>query len=237
MAAFGLLAAGCGGNPDRGELARLREENEELRARLEQLERENRQLRGQPNSPDKVYAHFANDAAEGSLAGLLVGDYLTSARSRYGMENRARSWTSEGRVIFEYEWDLEGGLVLRVDTNQEQRVERIAVALTGAQPVSLPTLLGLTLGQDTFATLEKRFDGALSTSLRLWGAQGLYTVGQTLALGDDRRMEFLYQMPDGLGRAELDRLEREVRQNQNPAALAPHLNDRVPFLVALERPR
>lgn len=236
-AGLALVGAGCGGNPDRGEAERLRRENQELRTRVERLEQENRQLRGQPPTPNEIYAQFANDAALGSLAGLRPGEHLSSARSRYGRENRARSWTSEGRVIFQYEWDLVGGLLLRVNTDRDQRVERVAVALSRTQPVSLPTVAGLTLGEETFSSLERRFDGALSTSLQLWGAQGLYTVAQTVPLGDDRRLEFAYQMPEGLSRDELDRIEREVQRQNNPAVLVPHLRDRTPFSFALEETR
>lgn len=235
LAAAALLA-GCAGNPERAELERLRQENEALRSRVAQVEAENRQLRKQPATPSEVYAHFANDAAQGSLGGLQPGIHLAQARSRYGVENRARSWTSEGRVIFQYEWDLAGGLVLRVNTDRQQRVERIAVVLDGTQTVSLPTLADLTLGQETYASLQKRFPG-LSTSLQLWGAQGLYTVAQTLPLGEDRRLEFAYQLPASLGRVELDRIEREVQRQRNSAVLEPHLRDRGPFLVALEQVR
>jgi len=126
LAGLALLAAGCGGSGSSGELGQLRRENDELRARVEQLEQEARALRGQPPTPDKVYAFFANDPREGSLAGLFPGDYLELARSRYGRESRARSWTSEGRVIFQYEWDLLGGVVIRLNTNREQRIDRVA---------------------------------------------------------------------------------------------------------------
>ena len=231
-----LLGAGCGGSGSSGELGQLRRENDELRARVEQLEQEARALRGQPPTPDKVYAFFANDPREGSLAGLFPGDYLELARSRYGRESRARSWTSEGRVIFQYEWDLLGGVVIRLNTNREQRIERVAVVLDGRQPVSLPTLAGLTIGKETYDSLNKRFPNLLVTALQLWGAQGHYTVVQTLPLSDTRRLEFTYQMPDGLGRAELDRIEREVRAG-NLAVLEPHLGARVPFSLALEEVR
>lgn len=231
-----LAASGCGSSGGSGDLGRLREENEQLRARVEQLEQEARQLRGQPPTPDKVYAFFANDPREGSLAGLFPGDYLESARSRYGRENRARSWTSEGRVIFQYEWDLVGGIVIRVNTGREQRIERVAVVLDGRQPVSLPTLAGLTIGKETYDSLGKRFPDLMTTALQLWGAQGHYTVVQTLPLSDTRRLEFAYEMPADTSRAELDRIEREMRQG-NTAVLEPHLRDRVPFSTALEEVR
>jgi outer membrane murein-binding lipoprotein Lpp len=232
LVAGALLAGGCSGGGS-GEVGQLRRENDELRARVDQLEQEARQLRGQPPTPDQVYAFFANDPREGSLAGLFPGDYLESARSRYGRENRARSWTSEGRVIFQYEWDLVGGIVVRVNTNREQRLERVAVVLDGRQPVSLPTLAGLTIGKETYGSLGKRFPNLLVTALQLWGAQGHYTVVQTLPLSDTRRLEFTYAMPPETPRAELDRLEREVRAG-NLTVLEPHLRDRVPFSFALE---
>ena len=236
LLAGALLGTGCGGGAGSGELGQLRRENDELRARVEQLEQESRQLRGQPPTPDKVYAFFANDPREGSLAGLFPGDYLESARSRYGRENRARSWTSEGRVIFQYEWDLLGGVVIRVNTNRDQRVERVAVVLDGRQPVSLPTLAGLTIGKETYDSLGKRFPNLLTTALQLWGAQGHFTVVQTLPLSDIRRLEFTYEMPADTPRAELDRIEREVRAG-NLAVLEPHLGARVPFSFALEEIR
>src|SRR3990167_9368844 len=101
LAGLAMLAAGCGSGGGSGELGRLRRENDELGSRVEQLEQEARQLRGQPPTPDKVYAFFANDPREGSLAGLFPGDYLESARSRPGGETRERSWTSEGRFFFQ----------------------------------------------------------------------------------------------------------------------------------------
>ncbi len=235
LAGLVLLLAGCAGNPAGADVERLREENRELRARVEELREENRQLRGQPISPDEVYAHFANDASEGTLGGLLPGDYLVQARARYGQENRARSWTSDGEVIFEYEWDLAGGLVLRVDTGRDQRITRIAVVLDGSRDVNLPTLLGLHIGQETYETLQKRFPDSLSTALQLWGAEGYYTVAQTLPISDIRQMEFVYEVPEGLSQPELDRIERAVRLEQDYEVLATHLKDRVPYLVALER--
>jgi len=231
-----LVAAGCSGGAGSGEAGRLRDENEALRARVEQLEQEARMLRGQPPTPDQLYAHFANDPREGSLAGLFPGDYLESARSRYGRENRARSWTSEGRVIFQYEWDLAGGLVVRVTTGREQRLERVAVVLDGTRPISLPTLLGLTIGKETYDSLGKRFPNLLTTALQLWGAQGHYTVIQRLPLSETRRLEFAYAMPAETPRPELDRIEREMRED-NVAVLEPHLRDRVPFSFALEQVR
>ena len=238
LAGLALLWTQCGGNPERGGLERLRQESKELRAKLERLERENRQLRGQPATAEEVYAHFANDTAQGTLAGLLPGDELAQARYRFGQENRSRSWKSEGRTIFQYEWELPGGLTVRVNTDSNQRVERIAVVLEGTQPVRIPTLAGLTLGQETFASLQQRFPGTLSTSLQLWGAQGLYTVAQATPLADSRRrLEFVYEMPAGLSQAELDRIGQEVQQRRNAAVLEAHLRNRSPFLVALEEVR
>lgn len=229
-----LLTIQCGGNPSRGELERLRRESEELRARVERLERENRQLRGQPTTADAVYAYFAEDAEQGTLAGLMPGDELPQARYRFGQENRTRTWNSEGRTIFQYEWELEGGLIIRINADGNGRLERIAVVLPEPLGVNLPTLAGLTLGQETFTSVQEKFGETLTTDLQLWGARGLYTVAQRTPLPDGRRrLEFVYQMPSGLSRSELERIGEEVQRRRNPAVLEPHLGDRAPFMVAL----
>ncbi len=108
-----------------------------------------------------------------------------------------------------------------------------------AQALDIPTLAGLRLGQETFASVREKFGATLEINLQLWGAQGLYTVAQRtpLAGAANRRLEFVYQMPEGLSRAQLEQIGLEVQRNRNPAVLEPHLRDRTPFLVALEAVR
>ena len=107
-----------------------------------------------------------------------------------------------------------------------------------AQALDIPTLAGLRLGQETFASVREKFGATLETDLQLWGAQGLYTVAQRTPLaGTKRRLEFVYQMPEELSRAQLEQIGLEVQRNRNPAVLEPHLRDRTPFLVALEAVR
>lgn len=245
LAGLALVLVQCGGNSPRGERKRVAQENEELRAELERLQRENRQLRGQPATAEDVYAYFANDPAQGTLAGLRPGNELPHARARFGQVNRTRSWTSEGQPVFQYEWDLEGGVTLRVNADGNGRLQRIAVVLADPHGVDIPTLAGLRLGQETFTGLQKKFGASLTTSLQLWGAQGLYTVAQRTPPPPERqtpargrwRLEFAYQMPAGLTRAELDRIEEEVRRRRNLAVLQAHLADRAPFMIALEEIR
>lgn len=238
LAGLALVLVQCGGSPRRGELEELRRENEELRAEAERLERENRQLRGQPVTADEMYGYFAQDPAQGTLAGLQPGDELPQARSRFGQENRTRSWRSEGRTIFQYEWDLVGGVTLRLNADGNGRVQRIAALLADPQGVDIPTLAGLRLGQETFTSLQEKFGASLTTNLQLWGARGLYTVAQRTPLAQTRRrLEFVYQLPAGLSRGELDRIEEEVQRRRNPAVLEAYLRDRAPFMVALEEIR
>lgn len=238
LAGLALAVTQCGGNRERGELERLRQESEELRAELERLQQENRQLRGQPATASEVYAHFAQDPVRGTLAGLVPGDRLEQARSSFGQENRTRSWTSEGRPITQYEWELEGGLLIRANADPGGRLEKIAVVFTDPQSVNILTLAGLTLGRETFLRIQQKFSKALSTDLQLWGARGLYTVAQRTPLPRSRwRLEFVYELPAGLGQGQLDRIEEEVQRRGNPAVLEPYLGDRAPYLVALEEVR
>lgn len=232
VAALALVGAGCGRSAEREELERLRRENEALRAQTQQ--------RPQPVTPAKVRAYFANDPVLGTLAGLRPGQTLAEARARFGPATRMRSWDTEGRPIYEYEWDLEGGVGLRLNADAGGRLERIAVVLVNPQGVEILTLAGLTLGRETYSTLQQKFGASLSTDLRLWGALGLYTVAQTTPLATPavprRRLEFVYEMPKGLSPAELERIGQQVR-NRNPAVLDPHLRDRAPFMIGLEEVR
>jgi hypothetical protein len=237
VVAVALLAAKCGVR-EQVEKKRLEEENVELRARIERLERENRLLRGQPSTASDVTARFADDPTQGTLAGLLPGDELPHVHFRFGRENRIRTWSSEGRILFQHEWDLEGGLVLRVNAEGNGRVEKIAAVLGGSAPVDIPTLAGIRLGKETFSTLQQKFGSTLTTELQLWGAQGLYTVARRTPLpGAKRRLEFVFQMPEGLNRSELERIGAEVERRSDASVVEPYLRDRTPFLVALEEVR
>jgi len=227
----GLLAGllgGCGG--DRAEMERLRAENERLKAQTEG--------RARPVTDSKVLAYFARDPAHGTLAGLTPGDNLTQAHSLFGQESRARTWASEGRPITQYEWDLQGGLTLRVNAEADGRIRKVAVAFANPETVDIPTLNGLTLGRETYLTLRQRYGTTITTDLQIWGAQGLYTVAQRTPLPDSNlRMEFVYQMPAGMGQGQLDRIEDWVKRQRNPAILEPYLGERAPYMVGLEEVR
>lgn len=233
-----LAALQCGCNPSQAELERLRKESEELQERVERLERENRQLRGQPVTAEEVYAYFADDGPRGTLAGLLPGDQLEDARARFGEETRTRSWTSEGRPVVQYEWELEGGVILRLNADEDGRLGRIAVVFADPQGLHLPTLAGLVLGQETFSSVREKFGDNLTADPQLWGARGLYTVAQRTVLpGGRRRLEFIYQMPAGVSRGQLERIGEELQHRRDPAVLDPYLHDRAPFMVALAEVR
>ena len=233
--ALGLVQ--CGGG-DRSGTDQLEREREELRAEIERLRRENRQLRGQPATASEVLAHFAQDAARGTLAGLVPGDSVEQARARFGQENQTRTWSSEGRPITQHEWELEGGLLIRANAESDGRLVKVAVAFPDPKSVSIPTLAGLTLGRETFLSIQQKFGDKLSTDLQLWGAQGLYTVAQRAPYPNSRwRLEFVYQMPAGLGQGQLDRIEEEVMRKRNPAVLEPYLSDHAPYMVGLEEVR
>jgi len=223
------LLAGCGG--DRAELERLRAENERLRA-------QSGEGRARPVTDSKVLAYFAQDPARGTLAGLAPGDNLAQAHARYGQESRARTWTSEGHPITQYEWDLESGLTLRVNTEPDGRVLKVAVAFADPAGVDIPTLGGLVLGRETYLTLQQRYSTSLQTDLQIWGARGLYTVAQRAPLPNSTwRLEFVYQMPPGLGQGQLDRIEDWVQRQRNPAVLEPYLAEHAPYMVGLEEVR
>jgi hypothetical protein len=236
LAGLALTLTQCGGDAGRNE--KLQGEIEELRAELERLRQENRQLRGQPDTASEVYAHFAQDTDRGTLAGLVPGDTLAQARSRFGQENRTRSWSSEGQLITQHEWELEGGVIIRANSDPDEQLRKIAVAFTDPASVNLPTLAGLTLGQETFTSVQQKFGDNVTTDLQLWGAQGLYTVAQRAPFPNSSwRLEFLYEMPTGLGPGQLDRIEEEVMRKRNPAVLLPYLGDRPPYMVGLEEAR
>ena len=221
-----LALASCGGSASQEEMERLQQEVERLRAKVEQGGGEN----DAASAPPAILALFEQDATRSTLAGLQPGDTLAQARERFGLETRSRSWTSDGRPVFQYEWEREAGVVLRLNADGGGRLEKVGVAL------DIPTLAGLRLGQETFASVREKFGATLETDLQLWGAQGLYTVAQRtpLAGAANRRLEFVYQMPEGLSRAQLEQIGLEVQRNRNPAVLEPHLRDRTPFQVALE---
>lgn len=220
------VLAGC--SSDRAELERLRAENERLRAQTGGGQ-------ARPVTDSKVLAYFAQDPARGTLAGLAPGDNLAQAHARYGQESRTRTWASEGHPITQYEWDLEGGLTLRVNADPGGRVLKVAVAFASPESVDIPTLNGLTLGRETYLTLQQRYGPNLATDLQIWGAQGLYTIAQRVPVPNSKwRLEFVYQMPPGLGQGQLDRIEEYVQRQRNPVVLEPYLGDHAPYMVGLE---
>ncbi|HXE75883.1 MAG TPA: hypothetical protein VNN18_09655 [Candidatus Xenobia bacterium] len=228
VAILALAGGACGRRAQEEELERLRRENEALRAQQ------------QPRGPVPVSSaarHFTGDVGGTTLAGLMPGLDIGLARQRFGAETTTRSWRSEGRVIVQHEWQLEDGVVLRVNAAESGRIERVAVVLANPTGVNIPTLNGLTLGQETYSSLQRRFGPLLTTELLLWGAQGLYTVAQRMPYGERRRMEFAFEMPVGMNRAELDRIGDEVQNRGNAALLEPYLKDAAPYMVALEETR
>ncbi len=224
-----LAGAACGRSAKEEELERLRRENEALRAQQQA-----------PRGPVPVSSaarHFSGDVNGTTLAGLMPGFDIASARQRFGAEATTRSWRSEGRVIAQYEWQLEDSVVLRVNAAENGRIERVAVVLANPKGVNIPTLNGLALGQETYSSLQRRFGPLVTTELLLWGAQGLYTVAQRMPFGEHRRLEFAFEMPPGLSRAELERIGDEVQNRNNATVLEPHLRDAAPYMVALEETR
>jgi len=226
VVALSLLGGGCGRSAQEEELERLRRENEALRAQ--------QQVPRGPVPISSAARHFSGDINGTTLAGLMPGFDIASARQRFGPEATSRSWRSEGRMITQYEWQLEDGVVLRVNAGENGRIERVAVVLANPKGVNIPTLNGLTLGQETYSSLQRRFGPLLTTELLLWGAQGLYTVAQRMPFGEHRRLEFAFEMPAGLSRAELERIGDEVQNRNNASVLEPHLRDAAPYMVALE---
>jgi hypothetical protein len=224
------LSAACGKSAEEAELERLRRENEALR--------QQREAQPGPVPVSGVARHFAKDAGAGTLAGLMPGYDLAVARTLYGAEARTRSWRSEGRPITQYEWDLEDGVLLRVNAEDTGRIVRVAAVMTNPASVNIPTLYNTTLGRDTFASLQQRWGGALTADPQLWGADGIYTVVQRLLFEEGgRRLEFAYEMPPEVSRAELDRLGDQLMVTRDPALVMPFLRDKHPFMAALEAVR
>lgn len=220
------------------ELERLRQEKAALAAEAERLRTENRRLRGQPETPSAVAQHFANDVRAGTLAGLAPGDFIEKARRLYGPETRMNVYSGSKRES-QYEWELVGGITLRLSADDRGRIFRVGVVLDTSQPQSIPTLEGVTLGRDTFADIDGRFGQALWTNLHLWGVRGIYTVAQTLPRGPARRwqLQFAYEVPAELSAEQLDRIRVEVGQRRNTGYLMQFVGDRLPYLVVLEEPR
>ncbi len=228
LLALAVCAAGCGGS-NQAELERLRREQEALRAEVERLRR------AEPETPPELLAYFQNDPARSTLAGLVPGDTVAQARSLFGNEARTRTWDSEGHPITQYEWELTAGVMVRTNATAEGRLVKVAVVLVRPEAVRIPTLAGLTLGGDTFSSIQQKFGEAVVTDLHIWGAQGLYTVAQRVPLADTKwRFEFAYQLPADLGPGQRDRIEDEVARRRNPAVLAPLIGDRAPYMVGLE---
>ncbi|MGH9863760.1 MAG: hypothetical protein ACRD35_10090 [Candidatus Acidiferrales bacterium] len=226
-----LAALAACGRSDQAELERLRRENEALRSRP------GADSAARPLDT-KLAVHFSSDPLQGSLAGLVPGDSLVQVQARFGPESRTRTWSSEGRPITQYEWDLDAGLTLRCNADPSGRLLKVAVAFAHPQAVEIRTLQGLTLGRETYLSIQQRYGPLVLTDLQLWGVQGLYTVAQRVPIGNSRwRLEFAYQLPPGLGAGQLDRIEELVHRQRNPAVLEPYLGNQAPFLVALEEVR
>lgn len=224
LAGVMLLLTGCSGS-DQAELERLRKENEQLRAQ-------------QGMTPGEVSAEsisfFANDPQRGTLAGLVPGDTLATARKRFGPESTSRSWRSDGKVLVQYEWELEPGLYLRLNSNSSGRLTKIAVALDGTRPTNIPIFGGLSVGQDTFSTIQAKYGPLLTTNLQLWGARGLYTVTQQGPVaGANGLAEFSFQLPEGMSPGLLDDIGNEIQRTRKGDALEPHLRGYPPFQIAL----
>jgi len=120
-----LALVSCGGSASQEEMERLRQEVERLRAKVEQGGEEN----DAATAPPAILALFEQDATRGTLAGLQPGDTLARARERFGLETRSRSWTSDGRPVFQYEWELEAGVLIRLNADGDGRLEKVGVAL------------------------------------------------------------------------------------------------------------
>ena len=230
LTTLALLAVACGKSAEEAELERLRRENEALRQRSGQAQG------AVPLSG--VARHFAKDASSGTLAGLMPGYDVAVARTIYGAEARKSSWSSEGRPITQYEWDLEDGVLLRVNAEDNGRIQRVAAVMTNPAGVNIPTCFTTTIGRDTFASLQQRWGSALTADPQIWGADGIYTVVQRLLFEDGgRRLEFAYEMPPEVSPAELNRIGDQLMVNRDPALVMPFLRDKHPFMVALEAVR
>lgn len=223
---------------ERQELERLRTEKAQMEAEVERLRTEIRRLRGQPDTPSAVAQHFSADAAAGTLAGLVPGDFIDKARLLYGQETRMNVYEGSQRES-QYEWELVGGVTLRLSADDRGRIFRIGVVVDTKQPPVIPTLEGVTLGRDTFADVDRKFGRALWTNLHIWGVRDVYTVAQTLSRGAERRwqLQFAYEVPRGLTAEQLERIRQEVGQQRNVGFLMQFVGDRIPYLVVLEEPR
>lgn len=237
----GLLLVGmaaCARGSDPKEAERLQQGKVALEAELERLRAENRRLRGEPEAPAELARFFSNDARTGTLAGLAPGDFIEKARRLYGRESRMNVFGSGASRESQYEWVF-GGVTLRLSAEDNGRVFRVGVVMDTGQPPMIPTLEGVTLGRDTFASIDRKFGQALWTDLHIWGVKGTYTVAQTLLPGSNRRwpLQFAYEMPRELSPEELERIRVEVGQHRNPGYLMQFVGDRLPYLVRLEAPR
>lgn len=227
LAALSLAGLACQ-SADDAELARLRKEVADLRSEAG----ENGE--GGGGMPEEKLEHFDLDALRGTLAGLLPGDSLETARARFGPESVSRSWSSEGRPQKQYEWELEPGLFLRLNVESNGTLKKVAVALDGTRPTNIPVFAGVRLGQDTFEDLQRHFGGSLRTFLQFWGARGLYTIVQVHPVEGTRRyMEFSFQMPAGISTAQLTEIGEQIQMTNDGEVLEPYLNDLTPFQVAL----
>ena len=228
MAALALAGLACQ-SADDAELERLRKEVSDLRTQVGD-EGEG----GGAGMPVEKLDHFELDVLRGTLAGLIPGDSLETARGRFGPETVSRSWPSEGRVQTQYEWELEPGLFLRLNAESNGVLKKIAVALDGTRPTHIPVFAGVRLGQDTFEDLQGHFDGPLKTFLQFWGARGLYTIVQIRPVKGTRRyMEFSFQIPDGISTAQLNEIGEQIQMTNDGEVLEPYLSDLTPFQVAL----
>jgi len=237
---LGLLAVlvACGQRIDRQELERLRQEKAALEAETERLRTEIRRLRGQPESLSAVAEFFANDAAAGTLAGLVPGEQVEKARRLFGRETRMNVYTGSQRES-QYEWELPGGIRVRLSADDNGRIFRIGIVVDTAEPPMIATLEGITIGKDTFFDTDKRFGRALWTNLHIWGVNSIYTVAQTLPRGGGRpwQLQLAYEVPAGLSAEQLERIRVEVGKNRNVGYLMQFVGDRIPYLIVLEEPR
>lgn len=233
------LSVACRTAGDPQELEHLRQQKATLEAEVERLRAENRRLRGQPETPSALAQHFTNDARQGTLAGLVPGDFIDKARQLYGQETRTNVYASAGKRESQYEWELVGGVTLRLSADDNGRIFRIGVLVDTAQPLFIPTIAGVTLGKDTFADVEQKFGRALWTDLHIWGVRGIYTVAQTLEPGQQQRwrLQFAYQLPEELPPEQLSRIREEVHDHRNTNYLMQFVASRLPYLVVLEEPR
>jgi hypothetical protein len=234
---FAVLVA-CGQRTDPQELERLRQEKAALEAETERLRTEIRRLRGQPESLSAVAQFFANDARAGTLAGLTPGDSIDKARRLFGRETRMNVYAGSQRES-QYEWELVGGITVRLSADDSGRIFRIGIVVDTTQPPVIATLEGITIGKDTFFDTDKRFGQPLWTNLHIWGVNSIYTVAQTLPRGEGRawQLQLAYEVPKELSAEQLERIRVEVGKNRNVGYLMQFVGDRLPYLIVLEEPR